>query len=112
MVVKLVNERYWPRLIPAQNELIAGLSALNEKMKARIAALEKSGSLPAAGGVFESTTGSTNAAASSSSTSAQSSKESSKEIKVLKDELARSRDMAKTQSDKCELSIPCLMKQE
>ena len=68
-------------------------------MKARIASLEKSSPasaiLPAAGGVFES---------ASASSSAQAGNEG-KKIKVLKDELARMRDVAKVKDDKCELSL-------
>ena len=78
--------------VPAQNEIIASLTALNEKLQAKAATLEKAltatreipTSLPAAGGVFEAPAGVADP----------------KQIMALKDELAKAQIALKGKDEK------------
>jgi hypothetical protein len=81
----------------AQNDVISTLTALNEKLQAKVQVLEKSlkeaTSPPAAGGVFD--------AAKSAGVKADP-----KEIKALKAELAKAQEMVQEKEVKCKPFAP------
>ncbi|WWD21190.1 hypothetical protein CI109_105674 [Kwoniella shandongensis] len=77
----------------AQNDIIASQTALTEKLQAKVQTLEKAlkeaNGLPSAGGPFEA-----------SSSSSSSSKADPKEIKALKEELAKVKSESKHRDEK------------
>ena len=82
------NSLYWQ--LPAQNDIIASLTALNEKLQARMQTLEKASTpLPSAGGVFEA-----------ESAMAPPAKADPKEVKALKEDLVKVQSALKGKDEK------------